>query len=60
MTENSTTNQPVDGEPRRWSEPVQIGEIIAALRSAIERRGRKTARESHAQTVARGRLRQAG
>jgi len=50
----------IAGEPRRWSEPVPIGQIIADLRARIEARRENAARPGRLHVSARNPLRRAG
>ncbi len=54
-----TTTQAIDGEPRRWSDPVRIGELIAEIRAVLEMHGENAARQDR-MPVSAHHLRKAG
>jgi hypothetical protein len=55
-----TTTQPIGGEPRRWSDPVRIGDLIAEIRAEIERRSGNAACQGRIQVSAHHPFRKAG
>jgi len=55
-----TTTQSLDGEPRRWSDPVRIGELIAEIRAVIEIQCENATRQARLQVSAPHPLRKAG
>lgn len=55
-----TTTQSLDGEPRRWSDPVRIGELIAEIRAVLETHSGNAARQNRMPVSAHPPLRKAG
>ena len=49
-----------NGEARRWSEPVRLGDILSDLRAIIEAYGPKVGPSDRAQTIVHARLRKTG